>query len=222
MFLTQKRHFTAHTLVNGLLVFVLLGGALSAYWSWSLQQIDASYRQTMATQQQDIDRLKIAIPVNRARNAPADSAMAQDLQRQRDELQRREQLLVELRQGLSREGWGHSERLLLVAKTIPSQAWVTEIHADDRRFELSGFTLEPSALNVWMARLAQSPLLQDQQLANVKVERAQGEFRSDNPVSAVTPVAMNAPKPAQPAVWSYNIVSAVATAISTDTNGSKP
>ena len=37
--------------------------------------------------------------------------------------------------------------------------------------EVVGFTQEPAALNDWVARLAQSPLLQGQQLARIKVER---------------------------------------------------
>lgn len=205
IFLTQKRYFSANTMAQALGVFLLLGGILSAYWTWSLQQISAGYQQSVATNQREIDRLQAAIKVSQASTAPADAALVQELQQRRDELQHREQLLEELRRGLTREGWGHSARLQLVAQTIPPQAWVTEIKADDSRLELSGYTLEPAALNVWMARLAASPLLQGQQLATVKVERAVTELRDATGAPAIAPGAA-----AGPAVWSFILVSAVA------------
>ena len=97
----------------------------------------------------------------------------QELQTASETLQRPERLLAELQRGLLREGHGHAARLQLVARTIPAQAWVTEIRAEDLRLELSGYTLEPAALNGWMARLADSPLLEGQQLSAVMVERAE-------------------------------------------------
>jgi Tfp pilus assembly protein PilN len=221
IFLTQKRYFSADTMAQALGVFLLLGGALSAYWTWSLKQVSAGYQQSVATNQREIDRLQAAIKVSQASTAPADAALVQELQQRRDELQHREQLLEELRRGLTREGWGHSARLQLVAQSIPPQAWVTEIKADDSRLELSGYTLEPAALNVWMARLAASPLLQGQQLATVKVERAVTELRAAVGAPAIVPGAVAAAHAAGPAVWSFILVSAVA-APPAAASGAKP
>lgn len=217
IFLTQKRYFSANTMAQAMGVFLLLGGSLSAYWVWSLKQVSAGYQQSVATNQREIDRLQAAITVSKASSAPADAALVQDLKQHRDELQHRERLLEELRRGLTREGWGHSARLQLVAQSIPPQAWVTEIKADDTRFELSGFTLEPAALNVWMARLAASPLLQGQQLATVKVERAVTELRN----VAGAPAVATAARAAGPVVWSFTLVSAVA-APPVAASGAKP
>jgi Tfp pilus assembly protein PilN len=199
----------------------VLGTILSGWWTWSLKQIDTTYHLLNQNNQQEINRLQAEIKASKLRNAPADSAMAQALQQQREELQSREQLLSELQQGLSIEERGHSARLLLLAKTIPPQVWVTEVKADDFRFEISGFTLEPAALNVWMTRLSQSPLLQDQQLATVKVERAVSE-REDVNALALQAGVMNISKKVSPAIWSYSIVSAVSIAGSPDTAGGKP
>jgi len=222
IFLTQKRYFSADTMAQALGVFLLLGGALSAYWTWSLQQVSAGYQRSVATNQREIDRLQAAIKVCQASTAPADAALVQELQQRRDELQHREQLLEELRRGLTREGWGHSARLQLVAQSIPPQAWVTEIKADDTRLELSGYTLEPAALNVWMARLAASPLLQGQQLAAVKVERAVTELRDGAGAPAVVPGAAAAAHAAGPAVWSFILVSAVAAPPAAAASGARP
>jgi len=214
IFLTQKRYFSAIKMAQALGVFLLLGTALLGFVTWSLQQVSAGYRQSVTSNQREIDRLQAAIKINAANAAPADAAMLQELQQRREELQRREKLLGELRLGLAREGWGHSARMQLVARSIPPQAWVTEIKTDDVRFEISGFTTEPAALNVWMERLAASPLLQGQQLSTVKVERAMIELRDGAAATSATatPGAVQPTRAAGPAVWSFTLVSAVVAA----------
>ena len=86
----------------------------------------------------------------------------------------RGRVLADSQQGLLAPGRGHSVRMQLVAQTIPPQAWVTGVRADATHLEVTGFTQEPAALNAWVAELARSPVLVDQQLAQVKVERAPG------------------------------------------------
>ena len=98
--------------------------------------------------------------------------MGQELAGARAQLLERQNTVAELRRGFMAPGQGQSARLQLVAQTIPAQAWVTEVRADAAQLEVRGFTQEPVALNDWVAKLAQSPLLRGQQLAKVKVERA--------------------------------------------------
>lgn len=201
IFLTQKRYFSASTMARSLGVFVLLGGLLSGYWSWTLQSLSAGYQQSVNSNQREIARLQAAIQVNRANAAPADAAQLKELQARQTELQQRELLLMELKRGLLREGYGHAARLQLIARSIPPQAWVTEVRADDLRLELSGYTLEPAALNGWVAKLAESPLLEGQQLSVVKVERVSTEGRA---AGATAVPAVSGP------LWSYTLVTALA------------
>ncbi len=207
LFLTQKRYFSAQTMAQALGVFVLLGGALSAYWSWTLKTLGDGYQQSIHANQREIERLRTAIKLNKDNAAPADAALMRDVQATEAELARRELLLAELRRGLLREGYGHAARLQLVARSIPPQAWVTGIVADDLRLELSGYTLEPAALNGWVARLAESPLLQGQQLSVVKVERVATDARGP----ALVPAPVVAQR-AGVALWAYTLVTAVAPA----------
>lgn len=208
IFLTQKRYFSAQTMAGALGVFVLLGGVLSGYGSWKLKLLTDGYQHSVTDNQREIERLKAGIRLNKESSAPADAALVQALQAGQAELAQREQLLAELRRGLLREGQGHAARLQLVAQSIPPQAWVTAIRADELRLELSGYTLEPAALNRWMERLAQSPLLLGQQLSAVKVERV----AADGGSGAVAVRARGAP------MWSYQLVTAGAPA----TSGAKP
>lgn len=205
IFLTQKRYFSASTMARALGVFVLLGGLLSVYWGWTLQVLSAGYQQSVASNQREIARLQAAIQTNRAAAGPADAAAVKELETRKAELQQRELLLHELKRGLLREGYGHAARLQLLARSIPAQAWVTEVRADDLRLELSGYTLEPAALNGWVARLAESPLLEGQQLSVVKVERVSAEVRPGAPAAPALP-AVAGP------LWSYTLVTSLAQA----------
>ncbi len=204
IFLTQKRYFSASTMAQALGVFLLLGGLLSAYWAWTLQSLGEGYQQSVANNQRELTRLQAAIQVIRANAAPANAAQLQELQARQAELQQRELLLRELKRGLLREGHGHAARLQLVARSIPPQAWVTEIRADELRLELSGYTLEPSALNSWVARLSDSTLLEGQQLAVVKVERVDAAGARASP-SAAAPLRGAGGSP----LWSYTLVTAL-------------
>ena len=212
IFLAQKRYFSAHTMASALGVFVLLGGVLSAYWSWTLQTLSAGYQQSVSANQREITRLQAAIRIHRDNAAPADAALVRDLQTAQTELRQREQLRAELQRGLLRDGLGHAARLQLVARTIAPQAWVTAIRADEQRLELSGYTLEPAALNGWMERLAASPLLQGQQLSAVKVERVPTDGRA----AGAVPAALAARAAGVP-LWAYTVVTAVAPASRGDT-----
>jgi Tfp pilus assembly protein PilN len=213
IFLTQKRYFSAQTMASALGVFVLVGGILSGYWTWTLKSLSEGYQQSVSANQREIARLQAAIRLNRENSAPADAALVQELQARQGELERRQALLAELKRGLLRDGQGHAARLQLVARSIPPQAWVTTIKADEQSLELGGYTLEPAALNGWMERLGQSPLLQGQQLSVVKVERVATDGRG--PGAAPAPVLARA---AGVPLWAYTLVTAAAPA----NTGAKP
>jgi Tfp pilus assembly protein PilN len=199
--LTQKRYFSARTMAQALAVFVVLGGALCGYWVWSLHTASEGFKQVMAGHTQELASLQAAIERSKASAGQVDSGLTLALQTKRAEVLQREKLLQELYQGMFHEGFGQSARLRLVAQSIPSQVWVTEVKADDSRLEVSGFTLEPAALNDWVSKLAASSLLQGQKLATVKVERA---------VTAAPAAAASAAVATQRPLWSFNLVSAMA------------
>lgn len=219
LLLKQKQYFSAQTMALALAVFLVFGGGLGAAWVWSLKNSDAGFQQTMAAQSRELERLQAALQERKASAAPADPALVRQLQARHATLQQREQLLQALQTGEFRSGGGHSDRLQLVARSIPAPVWVTEIKADATHFELTGFTLEPSALNAWVDALAASPLLRGLKLATVKVEST---------VAAQVPVpvaAASTPAAATRAVWSFNLASAepsAPVAAAVNTAGSNP
>jgi hypothetical protein len=197
--LTEKRYFSATTMVQALALFAVVGGGLAAYWVWSLKSSTAGFKQAMNGRAVELATLKAAIQVRKAGGAPPEPALTQELQFRRIDVTRKEALITDMRQGLFREGWGQSARLQLVGQTIPPQVWITALRADSAQLDVTGMTLEPAALNDWVRRLSASPLLQGQRLATLKVEQVKPDSQKDERVAAA----------GQP-VWSFNLVSALA------------
>lgn len=172
--LAPQNYFSAATLAVGLLLFLVLGGGLAWAWVWNLHNASAEFVKIMDNQNREINLLKEAIKERRASTAPADPALLQQLALQRKAVEERKQLLVALGQGMFQPGEGHSDRLALVANSIPQAAWVTEITAENGRFEVAGQTLDTGVLTGWVEKLALSPLMRGLNLSAVKVESVTG------------------------------------------------
>ena len=222
--LTQKRYFSALAMVQALALFAVVGGGLAAYWVVTLKAASQGFRQTLAAHTSEMASLRAAIETRKAVALPVDPALVQMLQTRRLDELRREKVLFELRRGMFRPGWGHSARMQLVAQSIPSQVWVTDIHADEGHIDVSGFTLEPAALNEWVSKLATHPLMQGQKLATIKVDRVGAEGQSPNglvasvPAGAPAQVAAAATAPQRP-VWSFSLVSSLSSPLTQDNRG---
>ena len=203
--LTQTRYFSALTMARALLLFVVLGGALTAYGVWSLRTATQSLKATLDKQAPELVSLRAAIALERPGQGASEKELLQELQLARTRLAERSKLLLQSRRGLINPGQGHAAVLQLVAQSIPTQVWVSELASDSGQLEVRGFTQDPAVLNDWVNRLSQSPVLAGQQLARVRVERA---------TAGVTP---GTPPSARP-VWSFVLASVLAT----PATGSKP
>lgn len=217
----QKSSFTAQTLAQALAILLLVGGAMGAVWVWNLNQASTSLKSTLATQTQELDGLRAALAKNQGVVAPGQTAAEQELAQRRAHLAQREKVLAALQQGHIQPGFGHAARLQLVAQTIPSAAWVSQINADERTLEVIGYTLEPAVLTTWVNRLADSPLLKGQSLSTVKVDSVKPDTVLPGAVAvaqAVRPAVAvstaqtsgSSPKPSLPAIWSYALLSSMA------------
>ena len=220
--LTQKRYFSANTMAVSLAVFMSLGGALCGTWVWNLNRASAAFAQSVTTGMREVESLQSAIQVSRAKAAPADPALVAQLEVQRNAVTQRRKLQEALQEGMFRPGWGHSDRLTWVARSIPDPVWITNVQMDGSRFEVTGFTLEPAALNDWVDKLATSPLTRGLKLATVKVEAATVTTGAVPSVAASTGSA-----PATPVrpMWSFNLVSMepiAAVALAASAPGGKP
>jgi Tfp pilus assembly protein PilN len=185
-----RQRYQAKTLLRLLGVSLLLSGVLGALWLWSLGRSAQEYQHTLDAQATEIQNLQVAIQRSRAAAGPLEPALQRELQDKRSAVLAREKVLQALRTGLFQGGERHSDRLLLLSKSIPDDVWVTGLRADTGTFEVAGLTLEPASLNAWVARLGQQPLLRGMPLSGVKVSA----------------VADAASAPGRP-VWSFTLQS---------------
>jgi Tfp pilus assembly protein PilN len=169
--LKQKRYFSARMMLGTMAIFLVVGGGLAAYGVASLRGATQLFAATLASQAPELASLRSVLAKAKVAEGGSDQEMAQKLQAARALLQDRSRALVEAQQGLLYPGRGHASRMQLVAQTIPAQAWITGIRADQTRMEISGFVQEPAILNGWVARLSASPVLAGQKLSTVKVDR---------------------------------------------------
>lgn len=165
----QRQRFEARSLLRLLGLSLLLLGVVGSFWLWSLDRSAQDYQQTLQVQSTEIQSLQAAIQRSRAAAGPLDPALLRELQDKRSAVLEREKVLQAVRAGLFRAGEGHSDRLLLLSRSVPDDVWITSVRADGNSLEVAGFTLDPASLNAWVARLGQSSLLQGQQLSGVKV-----------------------------------------------------
>lgn len=218
----QKSSFTAKTLAQALAILLLVGGALGAAWVWNLNHASASLKLTFATQTQELEGLRVALAKSQGVVVPGQTAAEQELTQRRAHLLQREKVLAALKQGYIQPGFGHAARLQLVAQTIPSAAWISQINADERTLEVVGYTLEPAVLTTWVNRLADSPLLKGQSLSTVKVDSVKPDTvlpgavavgQAVQPAVAVastTQAQSSSVKPSLPAIWSFALLSSMA------------
>jgi Tfp pilus assembly protein PilN len=149
----------------------LLTVVCTSLWVMHLHGRERAAAQQSQTHQQTISALQKQLGLEASAVALSGPALATELQARRQELVRLQTRLQQLQRGVMTPGAGHAARLELVARSIPPSAWLTQIKLDDNRLELSGATLEPAALNAWIDELASHPLLKNQSLNAVKVER---------------------------------------------------
>jgi Tfp pilus assembly protein PilN len=197
----RRQRYQAKFLLQVLGACLLLLGAVAAFWSWSLERSAQGLRQTLAAQASEILNLQSAIERARATTGPLEPALLQELQEKRRTVQERQQVLQAMSLGQFKAGAGHSDRLLLLARSIPADVWVSSLHADSANFEVAGFTLEPASLNAWVERLGQQPLLLGLQLGAVKLDYV--AQAAPAPVGAGAAAAASAPV-AKPR-WSFSL-----------------
>ena len=201
--LTQKKYFSAQTMATSLGVFVLLGGALATAWAWNLYSAAAQYTATMESQSHDIANLQSALERNKAAAQPMDAGLVHQLEERKQQLAQRKALLAALQDGAIEPGNAYSDRLKFLAGSTPAPVWITGVALAADSFHVSGYTLEPAALNEWVARMATHPLLQGLQLSDVQVKASAPSNPTATSAVVATPVAPAVGR----TVWAFDLAS---------------
>jgi len=215
----QRQRFPAAVMAGYLAASLVLLALVSGFWLWSLARSAQTYSQTLELQAREIKNLQAAIQRGRAAASPVDPALLRDVQDQRALIQQREKMLQQVSLGLFQPGAGHSDRLQLLARSIPADTWVTRVKADSTVFEVVGYTLDTSSLNDWVTRLGQNPLMHGLKLDTVAVNLV-----PEAPGTVAKATAASAPASVARPMWTFTLLS-VAPMPGTDASsvsGAKP
>jgi len=219
LLLTHKRYLSAQTMLQALVAVVVVGAALLAHGVRTMDSSAQVVNDTMAGRKSEMANLRAVVAGSQTDRDANLGALRQELAAARERLLLRQGLLAELQSGLLVPGQGHSARLQLVAQSIPTPVWVTGVEMESSRLQVQGFTIEPEALNTWVATLAHSPLLAGQALARIKVEAVAGADAAQPREQAVASGSRLMPGAA--ALWSYSLTS-VAPESAPASAGAKP
>lgn len=168
--LARKRYFSALAMGQALAVLLLGLAALGGWSVLATRQLRLDLASATAADAQEKQRLDAALARRPA--LPKDTtALEQQLAQAQQQLGERQRLLAELVPGIGAAAAQRSGTLQLLAQTVPSTVWLTEVRLADGRVELAGLTLEPEALRPWLAALSSQPALAGLALRTVKVER---------------------------------------------------
>ena len=216
-----RQRVQAKFLLQALAACLVLLGVLGTLWLWSLERSAQDYRQTLDAQATEIQSLQAAIQRSRANTGPLEPVMLSELQDKSRAVQERELLLKSMGQGLFKAGQGHSDRLQMLARSIPNDVWLTRLRADGASLEVAGFTLEPASLNAWVARLSLQPELHGLQLGSVKVSYVSETAGAEGGGAGVAVQAAQISR-SRP-MWSFSLQNqAVARPAAEPVSGAKP
>ena len=135
-----------------------------------VQQDMAELRASQLKEKQQLSASLASLPSSESQAG----ALEQQLAQADAALLQRRAVLEELTRGRLDDNHRRSVLLRRVAQTLPKSVWLTQINITDNRLELHGRTLEPESLRPWLAQLAADPILPDQPLAALKIERDTG------------------------------------------------
>lgn len=102
--------------------------------------------------------------------------LQQQLEQVNAKIQNRKQLLAYLESGeLSFDATKYGEVMDDLADYHNQNLWLTSINIDTQKIRLSGQTVAPSSIPVWLKNLQQSPFFQGKSFSSVKFDEVDGD-----------------------------------------------
>lgn len=195
--------FSARLIVGWVLVAVVAMTAV-AWWAVIETRSVSQEVSTQAARQIEAKArtVPISIPGEEFLTPEQAAAREQTLRRQQSLLETRRALRDTLKRGTASATSGPSALMRLIATSVPPQVWLTEVRVAGSQFEVSGKTLDPFAVNVWLDRLRASGQLVEKPLPVMRVERIETNAPAMTAPSTPSPTP---PIPAAPPVRSLPV-----------------
>ncbi len=113
-----------------------------------------------------------------------------------------------LMRGVAADGGGPSAAMRVLAASIPSEVWLTGFSAHGNRLEISGRTINATALAAWMSRLGESKYFAAKPVSSLRLENT--DFASASSAAAGARLRGGV------SVYSFNVSAQLAQALADD------
>lgn len=164
-----QRHFALRSMLQALAVFAVALVALCGWALWrtaGLQRDLASANTAFSAEQERLGRNLAAKP---ASNDTA--ALNQELAQAQQALARQRSELGARREAAAAVGARPAAWLQLLARNTPPAVWLTGVRNAGTRIEIDGYTLNPEALQPWLAQVTAAAPAGARELGALAVQR---------------------------------------------------
>jgi len=162
IFLKQKKHFSARTMLQGLVLIAAAAGALYALQLYQLSTLRAQER-SMRVQAEHVRQQLVSMGTRRS-----DRALEEELSRAEAELKVMQDLSAAV-QGAVGANAGFSQYLAAFARQPVSGLWLTGLTVTVDDLEVRGRALRPELLPVFIRRLNREEALRGRGFFELKV-----------------------------------------------------
>lgn len=172
--LPTQEVFTARRISVGVVAAVLIMASIG-WWAFAeRQRLSQEIASKAAARAAETARAEVIFAAGGAPLTPTQlAALETTLNSQRAMLAAKRDARDLLRRGLATDKAGPSALMRLLANSAPAQAWLTDIRVGGNQMEVVGKTLDPAAVNVWLARLTASGYLSAMPLPTLRLERVE-------------------------------------------------
>lgn len=198
--------YSARSILIVLVILYFIGSCVTFYICSFLGNEKSKLEYDFNNNNSTISKMSTALTIAKKMKAPetnrdkTNSADAKQI-----ELDKAQKKLAALQRDILQIGEGASDRLSLVARTIPSSMWISDLKTDNSRFEVSGIALNTADINSWISSLSSSPVLKGLKLKAVEIDAIADET-GKTPVPPVSSAPAVAPANRQPQLVNSNVM----------------
>ena len=171
--LLPTREVFSARLIVGWVVVAAIAMAAVAWWAViETRKINLEIANQASRQAAERARTMPVLPTGEVLQTPQQLvARQQALRSQQTLLETRRAAREVLKRGIATDKSGPSALMRQIAHSVPPQLWLTEVRVAGNHVDISGKTLDPAAVNVWLDRLRAAETLAIKPVPAVRLER---------------------------------------------------
>ena len=164
--------FSARLMVAWVFMAVIAMAAIAWWAVVEKRKVSAEVANLASRQTVERARKTAVLPSGEVLPTPQElAAREQALRNQQALLETRRARLEALKRGMASENGGPSALMRLIANSAPPQVWVTEVRVAGSHIDISGKTLDPNTIGVWLDYLRTSVYFAVKPVPAVRLER---------------------------------------------------